>query len=236
MAPQIARPKERASRGTRWRDASNECNVEGKSTLRAIRRGVSEGGRSGRGLQTTGFAIGRGGEPPDSPRRRRARGFDLERSAARARRLDPGVALEAVHSGRVRQFRRQHQEVFRPDRRQGAGRCGKLGRHPPEIGGRRECRGRSGHHLWHARRPVQVPREAPGPDRPRRISRRQIWRLVSGCAQVRNARQALDRAAAGRFGRMLELPHKRDARRRLRRIPQGHGRVSQALPGPQEGG
>src|SRR5271168_5362217 len=112
MALPIARLKEWAGRGTRWREASNECSVKGKSTLRAMRRGVSEGGRSVRGLQTAGSAIRRGGGAPDAPRRRRARGFDLERPGAGARRVDPGVALEAVHSGRVRQLRRQHQEVF----------------------------------------------------------------------------------------------------------------------------
>ncbi len=44
-------------------------------------------------------------------------------------------------------------------------------------------------------------------------------------------RQALDRAAARRHRRLHELSHQHDARRRLRRIPQGHRRLSQTLPG-----
>ena len=55
--------------------------------------------------------------------RRRAGRAHLEWSRARIWRLNPGFALEAIHPGGLRQFRRQYQEIHGADRRQGAGRC-----------------------------------------------------------------------------------------------------------------
>ena len=163
--------------------------------------------------QTGDVRRGRGGR--QSPARsNRVGGAGLEWPRPRAERFDSGAALEAVHSGRIRRIRRQHQEIQRTDRRQGARRRRELGRHPAQGGGRGQCRRRPGHHHGHQRRSVQIPGQAAGHDRSGRLPRRQIRRLVPGRQDLRHARQEVDRPAAGRHGRLYELSRRGDARRR----------------------
>ena len=52
---------------------------------------------------------------------------------------------------------------------------------------------------------------------------------------LRHARQEMDRPAAGRHRRLPQLPHQLDARRRLRGVPEGPRRLSQTVPGAEEG-
>ena len=96
-----------------------------------------------------GAAAGAGRQPvPRLPGLRPGRA-DIH---ARAGRHAAPAALVALRAGRRGPVARQHQALHRRDRRAGARRQGKLGGHPPEGRGRRQCRLRPRPHAGLVRR------------------------------------------------------------------------------------
>ena len=124
--------------------------------------------------------------------------------------------------------------LHRRDRRPGAHRQGKLGGHPPEGRGRRQCRLRPRHDDGLVRRPAPVSRQAARRDRPRRLSRRQVWRLVRRPEGLRHARRQVHRPAARRHRQRHRLPRQPGQGGRLLRVPEGHGGLPRALQGDAE--
>ena len=99
---------------------------------------------------------------------------------AREGRQAARAALEPLRAGRHRRLHGQRQEVHREDRHRGARRQRRLGRRAPEGRGGGQHRRRPGHHPVDQRRRQPLPGQAARRDRPGRVPRQEVRRLVPG--------------------------------------------------------
>jgi hypothetical protein len=140
---------------------------------------------------------------------------------AREGRQAARAALEPLRAGRHRRLHGQRQEVHREDRRRSARGQRRLGRRAAEGRRGRQHRRRPGHHPVDQRRRQPVPREAAGRDRPGRIPRQEVRRLVPGRAPVPAPRRQ-------------EVAGPGPGRRRLDdRVPREHGEGRGLQPSPR---
>ena len=153
---------------------------------------------------------------------------------AREGRQAPRAALEALRPGRRGPVCGEREEVQREVRHRGPRRRRGLGGRPAEGGGRRQHRRRSRHHPVDQRRRQSLPRKAARRDRCLRVPRREVRRLVSGLRSVSAARrQEVDRRSAGRCRRVHGLSREPHQGGGIRRVPEGHRRLPQAVQGAE---
>ena len=139
-------------------------------------------------------------QPPQVPRRHRRRrrrhragrrralcGAGRARAdvalQAREGRQAARAALEPLRAGRHDAYMANVKKFTDEDRRRGARRQRRLGGRAAQGGGRRQHRRRPGHHPVDQRRRQPVSREAARRDRPRRLPRQEVRRLVPGRAR-----------------------------------------------------
>ena len=153
---------------------------------------------------------------------------------ARGRRDAEIAALVALRPGRRGPVAREHQAFYRRDRRAGSRRQGKLGGYPSESRGRRQCRFRPGPDARLVRRCASVSGQAARRERPRRISRQQVWRLVRRTEGLCHTRGQVHRPAAGDDRQRHRLSRQLGQGSRLLRIPEGYGGLPRTLQGDAE--